>query len=114
MMAMVSNFRSSILLNCHDNLDVCKTIEPLHEKTNNLGFRPDPKLTGLYSHRISLVALNFGFRKKRNCTIRIAKTKALMSCAAAAQMICAFVFAYADCWFSDAAAQLKTAMVRHT
>ena len=33
--------------------------------------------------------------KKRTCTIRVAKTKAL---------ICVFVFAYADCLFSDAAA----------
>ena len=36
-----------------------------------------------------------------------AKTKALISCAVTAQLICAFVFAYADCWFSDVAAQLK-------
>ena len=29
-----------------------------------------------------------------------AKTKALISCAVTAQLICAFVFAYANCWFS--------------
>ena len=29
----------------------------------------------------------------RNCTIRVAKTKALISCAVTAQLICAFVFA---------------------
>ena len=28
------------------------------------------------------------------------KTKALISCAVSAQLICAFGFAYADCWFS--------------
>ena len=28
-----------------------------------------------------------------------AKTKALNSCAVTAQLICVFVFAYADCWF---------------
>ena len=32
-------------------------------------------------HRRWLEAGNFGFRKKRNCTIRVAKTKALISCA---------------------------------
>ena len=36
-----------------------------------------------------------------------AKTKALISYAVTAQLICAFVFAYADCSFSDAAAQIK-------
>ena len=36
----------------------------------------------------------------RNSTIRVVKTKALISCAVTAQLICAFVFAYAKCWFS--------------
>ena len=39
-------------------------------------------------------------------TICVVKTKALISCAVTAQLICAFVFAYADCWFSDVVAQL--------
>ena len=34
------------------------------------------------------------------CTIRVAKTKALISFAATVKLICVFVFAYADCWFS--------------
>ena len=42
----------------------------------------------------------------RNCTIRVAKTKALISFAVTAKLICAFVFAYADCWFSHEAAHL--------
>ena len=44
--------------------------------------------------------------KKRNCTSRVAKTKSLISFAVTAKLICAFVFAYADCWFSHAAAHL--------
>ena len=43
---------------------------------------------------------------KRKCTICVAKTKALISFADTAKLICTFVFAYANCWFSDAAAQL--------
>ena len=35
--------------------------------------------------------------------MRVAKTMALISFAV---MVCAFVFAYADCWFSHGAAQL--------
>ena len=50
---------------------------------------------------------NFGFRKKRNCTIRIAKTKALISFAVTANLICVFLFAYADCWFSHEVAHLS-------
>ena len=34
------------------------------------------------------------------------KTKALISFAVTAKLICDFVFAYADCWFSHAAAQI--------
>ena len=34
------------------------------------------------------------------------KTKALISFAVTAKLICGFVFAYADCWFSSAAAQI--------
>ena len=41
-----------------------------------------------------------------DCTIRVAKTKVLISCAVTAQLICAFGFAYANCWFSDALAQM--------
>ena len=78
--------------------------EPVREKTNNLGFRPGPTQTGLYSHRRWLEAGKFGFRKYRNHAIRVAKTKALISFAVTAKLICAFVFAYADCWFSHAAA----------
>ena len=39
--------------------------------------------------------------------IRVAKTKALISCAVTAKLICSFVFAYAKCWFSHDAAQIK-------
>ena len=46
--------------------------------------------------------LKFGFRKKRNCTFCVVKTKTLRT----AKLICAFVLAYADCWFSDGVAQL--------
>ena len=43
-----------------------------------------------------------------NCTIRVAKRKAQISIAITAKLICAFVFAYADCWISHAMALLKT------
>ena len=68
-------------------------IEPRHEKTDLREFRPGPTQTGLCTYRRWLDALNFGFRKKRNCTKCVAKTKALISCAVTAQLICAFVFA---------------------
>ena len=34
------------------------------------------------------------------------ETKGLISCAVTAQLICVFVFAYANCWFSYAVAHL--------
>ena len=39
-------------------------------------------------------------------TIGAAKTKALISFAVTAKLICAFVFAYAKCWFSHDAVLL--------
>ena len=47
---------------------------------------------------------------KRNCTIRVAKAKALISFAVTAKLICVFVFAYADCWFSHEAAHIILTM----
>ena len=41
-----------------------------------------------------------------DCTIQVAKTKALISFAVTAKLICVFVFAYAKCWFSHDAAHL--------
>ena len=41
-----------------------------------------------------------------NCTIRVAKTKALISFAVTAKLICVFVFAYAKIRFSHDAAQM--------
>ena len=63
------------------------------------GFRTGPTLTGLYSHRRMLEAWDFGFEKKRVYTIRRAKTKALISFAVTAKLICAFIFAYAKSGF---------------
>ena len=51
-------------------------------------------------------SLKIRVKVKRYCTICVAKTKALISCAVAAQLICAFVFAYANCWFSHAVAHI--------
>ena len=45
-------------------------------------------------------------RKKRDCTIRVAKTKALISFAVTAKLICVFVFAYTKIRFSHDAAHL--------
>ena len=41
-----------------------------------------------------------------DCIIRIAKTKALISCAVTAQLNCVFVFAYAKIWFSHTEAHM--------
>ena len=82
-------------------------IEPRCGKTGLRGFRPGLTVTQtrLYSYRRWLEARNFGLRKKGNCTICVAKTKALISFAVTAKLICAFVFAYAKTRFSHDVAQ---------
>ena len=49
--------------------------------------------------RLDTCTWNIGYRKERGFTICVAKTNALVSCAATAQLTSAFGFAYADCWF---------------
>ena len=86
-------------------------IEPKHKKTGLQGFQPGSTQTELYKHRW-LEAGNSGFKKKRNCTIHIAKTNALISFAVIAKLICAFVFAYAKIEFShDAAHFMNTGYI---
>ena len=57
--------------------------------------------------------LKFGFRKQRDCTIYVAKTKALISCAVTAQLICVFVFAFAKSRFSHNEAHIIIYIYRH-
>ena len=79
---------------------------PAWENTQ-FGSWPGPTQTRLYSYWRWLEAWNFVFsRKKRFCTIQVAKTKALISFAVSTKLICVFVFAYANCWFSHAGAQI--------
>ena len=47
-------------------------------------------------------SLRFVFKKKNDCTIRVAETKGLISFA---KLICPFASAQAFCWFSHAVAQ---------
>ena len=44
---------------------------------------------------------------KRNCTIQVAKTKALIGFAVTAKLMCAFVFAWAKMRFSHGAAVME-------
>ena len=46
-------------------------------------FRPYPMQTGQYIHKRWLEALKLEFSKKRDCTISVAKAKALISCTVA-------------------------------
>ena len=60
--------------------------EPCFEKTGLRGFRPGSTQTG--------------------CSFHVAKTKALISFAVTAKLICVFVFAYAKIRFSHNEAQI--------
>ena len=68
-------------------------VEPPRGKTNNLGFRPSPTQTSLYSH-MQARGLKL-WKKRRGCTIPVAKTKALISFAVTqtvtAKLICGLV-----------------------
>ena len=44
----------------------------------------------------------------------VAKTKALISFAVTAKLICIFVFAYANCWFSHAKAHIYLPLISNS
>ena len=57
--------------------------------------------------QLQKMARGLKFRtKKVDGLYYVAKTKALISFAVTAKLICVFVFAYAKCWFSHDAAQI--------
>ena len=60
------------------------------EKTSLQDFQPGPAQTAgfNYSYRRLLEAGNFRYRKKRGCSIRVAKTKALISYCAVDLRLC--------------------------
>ena len=70
------------------------------------GFRTGPTQTELNKHRRLLEAANFGFRQWMKCTIRVAKTKTLITFAVTAKLTCVIGFAYADYWFSHKVAPI--------
>ena len=45
------------------------------------------------------------------CSISVSKTKALISFAVTAKLICTFAFACADCWFSHVTAQILSGII---
>ena len=49
-MAHILHDHSLLDTTCNSRAE-CVVNEPVHEKTNNLGFRPGPTQTRLYSHR---------------------------------------------------------------
>ena len=55
--ATIRNLTAEVTSECVPNkIDSIVTYEPVIEKTNNLGFRPDPTQIRLYSHRSRLEA----------------------------------------------------------
>ena len=65
------------------------------KKTGIQGFRPGQAQTGLCSQRRWLEAWNFEFKKKRNCTIHVAKKGADQLCSywlKGARHTCGIVF----------------------
>ena len=56
MVPTVEETKISAIISRARHVVVGRIIEPVHMKTNNLGFRPGPTQTRLYRHRIKLEA----------------------------------------------------------
>ena len=98
-----SHFKKHYVCLCLSN---SPTYKPEHEKTN---FGVPTRYDTNWAVQPQKQARSLKFRileEERLYTICAAKTKTLISCAVTAQLICVFVFAYADCWFSHAGAHI--------
>ena len=82
--------------------------DPVREKAYNLG-------SDQVRHKPGCTVTEAGYKLEilGISRIRVVKTKALISFAVTAKLICAFVFAYADCWFSHAAAHIIISAIFH-
>ena len=69
----------------------CCSLYMSHDTTKPV-FGVSDKVRHKLVNTVSEKGQKLGYKKKRDCTIHVAKTKALISCAVTAQMICAFVF----------------------
>ena len=83
-----------------------------HEKTCLWSCLPGPTQTKLFNQRRWLEACNLELRKKRDCTIYVAKTKAQISSTVNAHLILAFVFAYAKSRSSHEVAQFLLTLLK--
>ena len=64
-----------------------------NEKNCCLGVRPG--LTDMFSQKRRLESTYYGFKERRGCTFRGAKSKALIHCAVTVQLVRVFAFPYA-------------------
>ena len=91
------------LLFFHKNQSYCRFYEPCCEKTGLRGFRPGPT-------QPVCTATEDGLKLEISdleSSIRVGKTKALISYAVTAKLICVFVFAYAKSRFSHNEAHIQ-------
>ena len=80
--------------------------EPVREKTQQFVFSTRSNTNQpVQSHKIAR-SFKFRVREEEDGTIHVTKTKALISFAVTAKLICVFVFSYAECCFSYAAAHI--------
>ena len=77
--------------------------EPVREKTICVPDRSDTNWS-VQSQKTARSLKVWISKVEELCNIRVVKTKALISYAVTAKLICIFIFACADCWFSDALA----------
>ena len=61
------------------------------------------------NHAVQPQKPDFGAKEKGDCSISVAKAKALIT----AKLICVVVFANADSWFSHAAAHIMSRLRRY-
>ena len=67
-------------------------------ESKHFGFPTRSNRTRPVQSQTKARSLKFQIKVEEGFTIRVAKTEALISCAVTAQLICAFVFAFANCF----------------
>ena len=83
------------------------SFESSHEKSKKFGSRPGLNTLPAYTVIKADQKLEIRIEEEKGFAISVSKTKALISFAVTMKVVCAFVFAYLDLWFSGVAAHLS-------
>ena len=79
----------------------------MREKTNNFGLRPGKNTNQPIESQKIARSFKFRMKEEERLYYPCSENKGVICFAVTVKLICVFVFAYEDCWFPCAEAQME-------